>query len=46
MWNTRWLEINGTWYYFYSDGSLALNTVKTDGYIVDENGAYHFQPNS
>ena len=41
MWNTEWLLVNGTWYYFYPDGSLAVNTVTPDGYIVDENGAYH-----
>ncbi len=33
----KWLQIDGKWYYFYSDGSLAVNT-KIDGYEVDENG--------
>ena len=28
---------DGRWYYFYSDGSLAINT-SIDGYEVDENG--------
>lgn len=34
----KWLEIAGKWYYFYADGSLAMNT-KIDEYEVDENGA-------
>ncbi|MSS08171.1 hypothetical protein FYJ38_05875 [Clostridium sp. WB02_MRS01] len=33
----KWLEIDGKWYYFYDDGSLAVNT-SIDGYEVDENG--------
>jgi uncharacterized protein YjdB len=33
----KWLEIDGKWYYFYADGSLAVNT-SIDGYEVDENG--------
>lgn len=33
----QWLEIDGKWYYFYDDGSLAVNT-SIDGYEVDENG--------
>jgi len=33
----KWLEIDGKWYYFYTDGSLARNT-KIDGYEVDKNG--------
>lgn len=33
----KWLEIDGKWYYFYTDGSLARST-KVDGYKVDENG--------
>ena len=34
----KWLELDGKWYYFYTDGSLAKNS-KVDGYEVDENGA-------
>ncbi len=34
----KWLEIDGKWYYFYADGSLARST-NVDGYEVDENGA-------
>lgn len=30
-------EIDGKWYYFYPDGSLAVNT-RINGYQVDENG--------
>ena len=33
----KWLQIDGKWYYFYADGSLAKST-KIDGYEVDENG--------
>ena len=33
----KWLEIDGKWYYFYADGSLARST-KIDGYEVDKNG--------
>ena len=33
----KWLQIDGKWYYFYADGSLARST-KIDEYEVDENG--------
>ena len=33
----KWLEIDGKWYYFYTDGSLARST-KIDSYEVDEKG--------
>ena len=33
----KWLEIDGKWYYFYTDGFLARST-KIDGYEVDEKG--------
>lgn len=33
----KWLQIDGKWYYFYADGSLAIST-KIDDYEVDENG--------
>ena len=33
----KWLEIDGKWYYFYTDGSLAKST-KIDDYEVDANG--------
>ncbi|WP_369283966.1 S-layer homology domain-containing protein [Oscillibacter sp. GMB15532] len=33
----KWLQIDGKWYYFYADGSLAKRT-KVDGYEVDKNG--------
>lgn len=33
----KWLELDGKWYYFNADGSLAKNT-KVGGYEVDENG--------
>lgn len=34
----KWYLIDGRWYYFYADGSLARSTV-VDGYEVDETGA-------
>ncbi|WP_313183944.1 S-layer homology domain-containing protein, partial [Lacrimispora sp.] len=34
----KWFHIDGKWYYFYADGSLAVNT-KIDEYEADENGA-------
>ncbi len=34
---TGWWEIDGKWYYFNTNGSLARNT-KIDGYEIDENG--------
>ena len=45
---TGWLLINGLWYYFETrgnvpgrpQGSLYMNTVTPDGYIVDANGAW------
>lgn len=33
-----WYQIDGKWYYFYADGSLARSTV-VDGYEVDGTGA-------
>ena len=33
----KWLQIDGKWYYFYADGTLAKNT-KIDRYEVDKNG--------
>ncbi len=33
----KWLQIDGKWYYFYSDGSLARDT-KIDGYEVGPDG--------
>jgi glucan-binding YG repeat protein len=33
----KWLEIDGKWYYFNTDGSLTRST-KIYGYEVDENG--------
>lgn len=33
----KWLKLDGKWYYFNADGSLAVST-KVDGYKVYENG--------
>lgn len=33
----KWLQIEGKWYYFYADGTLAVST-KIDEYEIDENG--------
>lgn len=37
MLSGKWVEIDGKWYYFNSDGSLARSTT-VDGHEVDENG--------
>ena len=37
---TGWQKISGKWYYFYSDGSMAADTV-VDGYAVDSNGVWN-----
>ncbi|MDF2905105.1 MAG: Fibronectin type domain protein [Herbinix sp.] len=34
---TGWFEIDEKWYYFYSDGLLAVNT-NINGYGVDKDG--------
>ena len=36
---TGWRQINGLWYYFYSDGYMAHDTT-IDGYYVNSNGVY------
>ena len=33
----KWVKIDGKWYYFYPDGTLAVNT-QIDGYEVDRKG--------
>ena len=35
-----WKQVNGTWYYFGSDGAMYYNTLTPDGFFVDANGAY------
>lgn len=40
--STGWLSANGTWYYFYSDGSLAANTT-INGFAVGADGAWTFK---
>lgn len=37
MVSAKWLELDGKWYYFYDDGSLARST-RIGAYEVDENG--------
>ena len=36
---SQWLKINGAWYYFYSDGYMAVSTT-IDGYRVGASGAW------
>ena len=36
---TGWKDVNGIWYYLYSDGSMAYNTI-IDGYNLDVSGAW------
>lgn len=38
-WATGWRNINGSWYYFYSDGYMAHDT-NIGGYKLDSNGAW------
>lgn len=38
MFSGGWKQIEGKWYYFYSDGSMAVST-KVDGYEVGADGA-------
>ena len=33
----KWVKIDGKWYYFYPDGTLAVNT-QIDGYEIDSKG--------
>ena len=37
MTSKKWKKINGKWYYFYKNGSLAVDT-KINGYQVDKKG--------
>ncbi|WP_027399003.1 S-layer homology domain-containing protein [Anaerovorax odorimutans] len=37
MVSEKWIQIDSKWYYFYHDGSLAVNA-KIDGYKIDGNG--------
>ena len=37
MFSGGWKQINGKWYYFYADGSMAVST-KVDGYEVGADG--------
>ncbi|MBQ3802861.1 MAG: hypothetical protein II845_04110 [Oscillospiraceae bacterium] len=36
---TGWQTIDGVWYYFYADGTMAANTT-IDGYTIDGSGAW------
>lgn len=38
-WATGWRLIESKWYYFYSDGYMAVNT-KIDGYYLNLNGTW------
>ena len=38
MFSGGWKQIDGKWYYFYADGSMAVST-KVDGYEVGADGA-------
>lgn len=33
-----WKQIDGKWYYFYADGTMAVNTT-IDGYTIGSDGA-------
>ncbi len=36
---TGWYQVSGKWYYSYSSGELAVNTI-VDGYTVNHNGEW------
>lgn len=38
-WANGWRQIDGNWYYFYSDGYMATDTT-IDGYYLNSNGAW------
>ncbi len=38
-WATGWKQINGAWYYFYSDGYMAHDTT-VEGYYLNSNGIW------
>lgn len=38
-WATGWRQIDGNWYYFYSNGYMAKNTT-IDGYYLNFNGVW------
>lgn len=38
MFNGGWLQIDGKWYYFFADGTMAVNT-EIDGYKIGLDGA-------
>lgn len=38
-WATGWKQINGDWYYFYSDGYMAHDTT-VEGYYLNSNGTW------
>lgn len=40
MAKNEWIWIDGECYYFYSDGSMACDTITSDGYKVDSTGAW------
>ncbi|EHI97642.1 cell wall binding repeat-containing protein [Clostridium sp. DL-VIII] len=44
-WATGWRNIDGNWYYFYSDGYMASDTT-IDGYYVNSNGVWISTNNS
>lgn len=38
-WSIGWRQIDGNWYYFDSDGYMAINKI-IDGYYVNSSGAW------
>ncbi|MCB7317802.1 hypothetical protein [Lacrimispora sp. 210928-DFI.3.58] len=38
--SSGWSQIDGTWYYFDTNGYMLADTITPDGYYVDANGAW------
>ncbi|MDR7812722.1 hypothetical protein [Lacrimispora sp.] len=37
---TGWRQIKENWYYFNSDGAMAVNTI-INGFFIDEDGTWY-----
>jgi len=37
---SQWIESDGKWYYLNADGSMAVNQITADGYLVGADGSW------